>query len=50
MIDFTKATSRNRLPSGRPQEVPNLVETKQAKGESIDAEKVVKAFNSLGHT
>lgn len=48
-IDMTRGITRFTLPQGRPQEEPNLVQTKLPEGESIDNSKVQNAFRSLGH-
>ena len=41
--------SRSRLPSGKPQKVPNLVTVKLENGKSIDQDKVINGLNHLGH-
>ena len=37
------------MPSGRPQEVPNLLEVKVANGETVDRNKAMRGYHSLGH-
>jgi hypothetical protein len=48
-IQMKHQSSRKKLGSGRPQAVPNLVETKPALGYSIDEFKVQKAYDCLAH-
>lgn len=48
-LDTAKHIDRDLLPTGRPLKEPNLVETREANGFSIDEEKVFKSFNSLAH-
>ena len=46
---MTKATSRSRVPTGKPNKYPNLIEEKPDWTGSVDPAKVENALNKLGH-
>ena len=48
-LSMNKAVTRQRQPTGRPDEYPNLVEIKPDYAGSINPNKVEKALNKLGH-
>lgn len=49
-VSMNRTTSRNLMPSGRPSEVPNLIQTKSPNGEAVDPIRAMSGYNSLGHT